>query len=89
MSIIVAVNNDSAPANFHESAENQKSFSGALTGQKLTVADNCIDFTIPGNSGEIWIPERAADTAPEPVIKEIHKTKKAKKQRKRKREHPK
>ena len=72
-SVIVAVNNDANPADLHVPAEDGRSYTGMLSGQKQTAADNCLFFTVPGNSGEIWVPENADRPTAEPVLEEIPK----------------
>ena len=72
-SVIVAVNNDSNPANLCIPIENGKSYTGALSGQRLNVEDHCLACTIPGNSGEIWIPDGMDNPTAEPVLREIPK----------------
>ena len=71
--VIVAVNNDSSPAELHVPAKDG-SYTGALSGQKLNAADSCLTFTIPGDSGEIWIPDGANKLTAEPALREIPKT---------------
>ena len=70
-SVLVAVNNDEKPAELRIPAENGRSYIGALSGQKLTASDHSITFTVPGNSGEIWIPDGTQVQFEEPVIREI------------------
>ena len=72
-SVIVAVNNDADPADLYIPTEGCGSYVGALSGQKLSAADHSLAFTIPGNAGEIWIPEGAYDPTAEPVLREIPK----------------
>ena len=71
-SVIVAVNNDSNPVSLHIPSENGKNYVGALSGQRLHAEGNDLVCTIPGNSGEILIPE-GIDTVPKeqpPVAEE-------------------
>ena len=55
--VIVAVNNDDAPAGMHLAAGNCAAYIGALSGEKVSVQDGHINITQPANSGEIWVPE--------------------------------
>ena len=71
---IVAVNNDENPAFFSIPAEDQRTYTGALTGQKATAEGGCLNFTIQGCSGEIWIPEGVVNLDEEPVIAAVPKT---------------
>ena len=73
-SVIVAVNNDAAPADLRIPAEGQKSFTGLLSGKKIAVTDSCLHCTIPGNSGEVWIPEGTdCPTAEKPILPAVGK----------------
>ena len=71
--IIVAVNNDDAPAELrvnipgdmqvtgqagmHSAAEDGTVYTGALTGASVRAEYGSITFTLPAHSGEIWLPE--------------------------------
>ena len=54
-SIIVTVNNGEGVAEMHLTCGNVKEFTGALSGEKLTVKDGFIDVQLPSDYGEIWI----------------------------------
>ena len=54
-SIIVTVNNGEGVAEMHLPCGNVKEFTGALSGEKLTVKDGFIDVQLPSDYGEIWI----------------------------------
>ena len=56
-SVIVAVNNDDNEASLSVSAYGCGSYTGALGGEKYTAADGRLNFTLKGNSGEIFIPD--------------------------------
>ena len=55
--VIVAVNNDSNPVDLCIPVDGNRSYIGVLSGQRIMVTDDRLNGTIPGNSGEIWIPE--------------------------------
>ena len=71
--VIVAVNNDPNEAHVSVPAEGQKSYTGALSGKRLDSSDGLLTFIIPGNSGEIWIPEGSDIKISEPVLRDIPK----------------
>ena len=73
-SVFAAVNNDENPVELRIPAEDGRTYTGILSGQKKTAEDHCLTFTIPGNSGEIWVPEGTDTGTPEPVLQEIPKT---------------
>ena len=54
-SIIVTVNNGEGVAEMRLPCGNVKEFTGALSGEKLTVKDGFIDVQLPSDYGEIWI----------------------------------
>ena len=56
-SVIIAVNNDDNEASLSVSAYGCGSYTGALGGEKYTAADGRLNFTLKGNSGEIFIPD--------------------------------
>ena len=60
-SVFAAVNNDENPVELRIPAEDGRTYTGILSGQKKTAADHCLTFTIPGNSGEIWVPVNDGD----------------------------
>ena len=72
--VIVAVNNDANPAQLRIPTDDCGSYVGVLSGQKLNATDYCLAFTVPGNSGEIWVPEDAYDPTAEPLLREILQT---------------
>ncbi len=74
-SVIVMVNNDDNPYTIHVTTPNG-TYTGAFSGQTITVTNNNLSVEIDGNSGEIWIPtatEIIAETKREKV--ELPKTK--------------
>ena len=74
-SMIVMVNNDDNPYTIHVTTPNG-TYTGALSGQNITVTNHSLAVEIDGNSGEIWIPtatEIIAETKREKV--ELPKTK--------------
>ncbi len=73
-SVIVAVNNDANTAQLRIPTDDCGSYVGVLTGQKLNATDYCLAFTVPCNSGEIWVPEDAYDPTAEPLLREILQT---------------
>lgn len=73
-SVIVAVNNDENPAEMRVQAEDGKIYIGVLSGQKQKAENRCLAFTVPGNSGEIWVPEGESRLTEDPVLQEIPKT---------------
>lgn len=68
--VFVAVNNDDSDMVMTINAENQNSFIGVLSGEKLQAHDGNITFTMRANSGEIWIPEgtMSGDFVMEPIV---------------------
>ena len=56
-SVIVMVNNDDNPYTINVPAQGE--FVGALSGKKIS-ASGTLSVEIPGNSGEIWVPETSA-----------------------------
>ena len=69
--VIVTVNHDADPAEFRVRAQDGVCFTGALTGQQVTVEGGCLVCTIAGNSGEVWLPEGAGSLEQEPVIEAV------------------
>ncbi len=59
--VIVAVNNDPEPAEMRIPAQDGLCYTGALSGKKAETADHCISCIIPGNSGEIWVPDDSGE----------------------------
>ena len=52
---IVTVNNDDNPFTFTVNAGGFTSFTGALSGEKVTANNGNITVSVSGNSGEIWV----------------------------------
>lgn len=69
-SVIVAVNNDDNAPDLRVPAANTGDYIGALSGQKITARDGHISFSLPGNSGEIWMPADMDEKSIIPVLKE-------------------
>lgn len=59
--VIVTVNNDDNAASMDLAAGNTSEYTGALTGQKVSVEGGRIHVTVAANSGEIWIPSEQID----------------------------
>lgn len=57
--VIVTVNNDDDPAQFHVPA-NDCTYTGALSGIKADAHGGSLNVTVEADSGEIWIPEMEA-----------------------------
>ena len=53
---VIMVNNAGHPADFRVKAADGE-YTGALSGEKVTVSDGMLCAKISGNSGEIWLPE--------------------------------
>lgn len=66
--VIVTVNNDDGDFIMNIPAGNALSYTGALTGVKVTAQDGRLNMTVKCNSGEIWIPTDMKLTIPEPII---------------------
>lgn len=69
-SVIVAVNNDDSESQMRVPAANTGEYIGALSGKRVTVQDGHISFSIPANSGEIWVPADMDEKGIVPVLKE-------------------
>ena len=67
--LIVTVNNDGNPAAFDVAGEG--SYTGALTGATATAENGRLRLEIPGDSGEIWIPQGDGRPRYEPVRQKI------------------
>lgn len=81
-SVIVMVNNDDNPYTIRVATANG-TYTGAFSGQNITVTNNSLAIEIDGNSGEIWIPtdtetieETKIEKAELPKIKPIQKEEK-------------
>ena len=68
--VIVAVNNDDNSYDFNVPVEGNGNYIGILHNQKRNIENNCLSFNIPGNSGEIWIPEGMVEEPSQEVIEE-------------------
>ena len=66
-SVIITVNNGDNAVNFNLACENSSEYTGALTGEKASVSNGRIQVTIPGNSGEIWIPSELINDTFKPI----------------------
>lgn len=75
-SIVITVNNGDDGCTMNLPAENDSSYVGVLTGQKVVAADGWMQVELPQNAGEIWAPEGMADFEPEsaPVMESVRKT---------------
>ena len=60
--VYIAVNNGDHDVEVTLSSEGHGSFRGGLTGNVLEAREGRITFTIPGDSGEIWIPDGGFNT---------------------------
>ena len=74
--VIIAVNNSDDEAYFDLMMG--VDYKGCLSGKKVQTADGHLRFSIPGHSGEIWVPEGADRTDYEPVRIIIQQEKKEK-----------
>ena len=74
-SVITTVNNADNDVCMNLQAGNSTEYIGALSGEKVTVVDGCIEVKVSGNSGEIWIPAEMYSDSFAPVkMVEIKKT---------------
>lgn len=75
-SIVITVNNGDDGCTMNLPAENDSSYVGVLTGQKVVATDGWMQVELPQNAGEIWVPEGMADFEPEsaPVMESVKKT---------------
>ena len=71
--VFVTVNNDSNPAELRVPA-GDGAYVGLLSSRRAEAVNECLVFNLPGNSGEVWLPEGVYDPAAEPVLKEIPQT---------------
>ena len=69
--VFVTVNNDSNPAELRFPMGDGGTYVGALSGRRAEAVNECLVFNLPGNSGEVWLPEGMYDPAAEPVLPEI------------------
>ena len=54
--VLVAVNNDNSEAQLHLPAGSGETYTGVLSGRTLQVTDGVLHFSLPANSGEVWLP---------------------------------
>ena len=66
--VLVAVNNDAAPACVSVAAKPGARYAGVLSGESALTVDGRLDITIPANSGEIWMEDGACESDGEPVL---------------------
>ena len=64
--VIITVNNSDNAADITLPCTAAKEYTGALTGEKVSVNNGLISVSVPANSGEIWIPSdiTTADLTP-------------------------
>lgn len=73
--VIITLNNSDNPVNMNLICSNATEYVGALTGEKVAVADGHIQVQVPANGGEIWIPKDRITESFAPIkIMEIQKT---------------
>lgn len=60
VTVIIAVNNDDGDYVMNLPAGATGEYTGLLSNKKVTVKDGCIEITVPGNSGDIWVPSELA-----------------------------
>ena len=68
-SVITTVNNADQDAVMNLEAGNATEYTGALSGEKVSVQDGRITVKVPANYGEIWIPAELTDAAMAPIEK--------------------
>ncbi len=73
-SVIITVNNDDSDYVMTLPAGNAKEYTGALSGERVSVSNGSITVNVKANAGDIWIPadSNSRDTS-EPVISAIPK----------------
>ncbi len=69
-SVIVTVNNHDNEVIMNLTCTNAKEYVGALSGEKATVKDGCIQVKVPANCGEIWLPDELMHESPTPIKKQ-------------------
>jgi len=57
-SVVIAVNNADEDISMRLPVSNETEYTGALSGEKVSVNDGCINVKVAANSGEIWIPTK-------------------------------
>ncbi len=74
-SVIVTVNNADNDIRLILPSSDVKEYTGALSGEKVTVSDGHIRVKVPANGGEIWIPTELHGEVAAPIkLSEIKKT---------------
>lgn len=68
---LVAVNNDSRAVSLRLPVKRNGCYIGALSGARLTAAGGILNVTIPGCSGEIWLPEDMDEKDIVPVVRPV------------------
>lgn len=71
-SVVVTVNNDDNQAGFTVPCEGCDKFVGVLSGQTVSANNGCISVTIPGNSGDIWVPATRQTEVPKESVNAIN-----------------
>ena len=66
-SVIITVNNGDNAVNFNLACGNSSEYTGALTGEKISVTNGRIQVTVAANSGEIWIPSELINDTFKPI----------------------
>ena len=66
-SVIITVNNGDDDAYMNLECGNSAEYTGALSGEKVSVNGGRIQVKVPANSGEIWIPTELCDDSFEPA----------------------
>lgn len=68
---LVAVNNDGNEVSLRLPVKRDGSYIGALSGTRLSAAGGVLNVSVPGCSGEIWLPEDMDDKDIVPVIRPV------------------
>jgi len=66
-SVIITVNNGDDDAYMNLECGNSAEYTGALSGEKVSVNGGRIQVKVPANSGEIWIPTELCDDSFAPI----------------------
>ena len=64
--MLITVNNDPSAAQLRFPAA-PGTYMGVLHGDRISTGEDWFTCTLPGNSGEIWVPEQAAPEGIEPL----------------------